>query len=286
MAELNTYGDLKKVIKAISLKQKGEKVGNVALGVITGLIPGMDAAKSTFDFIKAAVSKPDTKKTKTWLDRLDVDDDMSKIVDDSIENGFMQAIAKSIESEPDEKQLEPDFNMNAKMVNYIKDKHNGRTIIGIKESKMPKYNLEALSPDEKTKLQEYIESIKEIKKEISKMLNKASKPKEEGEGGNVSSGMVYKFEEAEEPTAEKPLKFRFMPNNDSPTDLRVSITKKIKSLLKKDPELPQTLKKNSGSSGMPRTDFEFSVPTGEKYRFYYAGGDNPKGGLYYITPVK
>jgi len=35
MAELNTYGDLKKVIKAISLKQKGEKIGNVALNFKT-----------------------------------------------------------------------------------------------------------------------------------------------------------------------------------------------------------------------------------------------------------
>jgi hypothetical protein len=133
--ELNTYGDLKKVIKAIALKQKGEKIGNVALGTLMGFIPGAETAKTTFDFIKAAISKPDTKKTKTWLDKLDIDDEMSAIVDDTVENGFMQMMSKTIESKPDTQQLEPDFNMNAKMVKYLEDKYEGRTVAGIQENK-------------------------------------------------------------------------------------------------------------------------------------------------------
>ena len=94
--ELNTYGDLKKVIKAITRKQKGEKVGGVALGTLMGFIPGADVALTTFDFIRAATSKPDTKKTKTWLDKLDIDDEMSAIVDDTVENGFMQMMSKTV----------------------------------------------------------------------------------------------------------------------------------------------------------------------------------------------
>jgi len=133
--ELNTYGDLKKVIKAIALKQKGEKIGNIALGTLMGFIPGAEAAKTTFDFIKAAISKPDTKKTNTWLDKLDIDDEMSAIVDNTVENGFMQMITKSIESESDDKPLEPNFNMNEKMVNYLKNTYKGRTVAGIKENK-------------------------------------------------------------------------------------------------------------------------------------------------------
>ena len=134
MAELNTYGDLKKVIKSISLKQKGEKIGSVALDTIVGLIPGAGAAKTTFDFVRAAFKKPDDKKTNTWLDKLDIDDQMSAIVDDTVENGFMQAMAKSIEAESDTTPLEPDFNMNAKMVNYLKQQYGGRTVAGIKEN--------------------------------------------------------------------------------------------------------------------------------------------------------
>ena len=56
--ELNTYGDLKKVIRAIALKQKGEKIGDIALGTLIGFIPGAEAAKTTFDFVRAIFSDP------------------------------------------------------------------------------------------------------------------------------------------------------------------------------------------------------------------------------------
>jgi len=133
--ELNTYGDLKKVIKSIALKQKGEKIGNIALGTLMGFIPGAEAAKTTFEFIRAAISKPDSKKTNTWLDKLDIDDSMSAIVDDTVENGFMQMMSKTIESKSDTQPLEPNFNMNAEMVNYLKDTYKGRTVAGISEEK-------------------------------------------------------------------------------------------------------------------------------------------------------
>ena len=136
MAELNTYGDLKKAIKIISLKQKGEKIGQVAIDTILGVVPGIGAAKTTFDFVRAAFAKPDTKKTNTWLDKLDIDDEMSSIVDDTVENGFLKTIANSIDQESDDKPLESDFNMNAKMVDYLKRTYGGRTVTGITENTM------------------------------------------------------------------------------------------------------------------------------------------------------
>ena len=138
--ELKTYGDLKKLIQGISRQQKGEKIlskgKEVALDTLLGFIPFASAAKTTFDFMRAAISKPDGKKTDTWLDKLDIDDDMSKIVDDTVENGFMQMMAKTIEGESDTKPLEQDFNMNAKMVDYLKTHYGGRTVAGIKENKI------------------------------------------------------------------------------------------------------------------------------------------------------
>ena len=136
MAELNTYGDLKKVIKSVSNKQKLGKLGDVSLDVAIGLLPGGGLAKTTFDFIKAAFSKPDTKKTNSWLDKLDIDDEMSAIVDDTVENGFLKMVAKTIESERDDTPLEQDFNMNQKMVDYLKKEYGGRTVTGIKEFEM------------------------------------------------------------------------------------------------------------------------------------------------------
>ena len=145
MANLETYGDLKKLISGISKQQKGEKIiskgKEFALDQILGLIPGASNAKTAFDFIKTAISKPDAKKTNTWLDKLDVDDDMSKIVDDTVENGFMQAMAKSIESEQDTKPLEDDFNMNAKMIDYLKKTYSGRTVSGIQENDLTQFNM-------------------------------------------------------------------------------------------------------------------------------------------------
>ena len=59
---------------------------------------------------------------------------MSKIVDDTVENGFLQLQAKIFNSEPDDKPLEDDFNMNKKMVDYLKDNYSNRTITGISKS--------------------------------------------------------------------------------------------------------------------------------------------------------
>jgi len=148
MANLETYGDLKKLINTIKLKQKGQKIiskgKEFALDQVLGLIPGASNAKTVFDFVKTAISKPDTKKTGTWLDKLDIDDDMSAIVDDTVENGFMQAMADTIQNEPDNKSLEDDFNMNQKMVDYLRDKYEQRTITGIKENMKTQQQLRKL----------------------------------------------------------------------------------------------------------------------------------------------
>ena len=133
--DLKTYGDLKKAIKDISLKQKGEKIAGIGIDTIIGTIPVLGNIKTGYDLVKAFVTAPDTKKTKTWLDKLQIDDEMSAIVDDTVENGFMKAMAAAIEAEPDNKSLEQDFNMNAKLVNYLKNQYKGRTVTGIQENK-------------------------------------------------------------------------------------------------------------------------------------------------------
>jgi hypothetical protein len=136
--ELKTYGELKKLIKLISLKQKGEKIisqgKELALDQLLGLIPGASNAKTAFDFLTSAFKKPDTVKTNTWLDKLDIDDKMSAIVDDTVENGFLQFLSKTLEAAPDEKPLQPDFNMNKQMGDYLQKNYSGRFVAGIKES--------------------------------------------------------------------------------------------------------------------------------------------------------
>ena len=138
MITLETYGDLKKLIDNIKLKQKGQKIiskgKEFALDQVLGFIPGASNAKSLYDLIKVASNVPDTKKSKSWLGKLDLDDDMKAIIDDTVENGFLQSIADAIQNEPDNKPLEDNFNMNQKMIDYLKGKYNQRTITGIGEN--------------------------------------------------------------------------------------------------------------------------------------------------------
>lgn len=141
--ELKNYGDLKKVLKAISLKQKGEKIisqgKEIAIDTLLGLIPGAGTAKTVLGFLKAAVKKPDTKKTSTWLDRLDIDDKVSQIVDDTIENQFMDAMAKKIEQEADDKELGDDFNMNTELQQWLSNTYDKRTVTFMKEQILKGY---------------------------------------------------------------------------------------------------------------------------------------------------
>ena len=55
---------------------------------------------------------------------------------------------------------------------------------------MSKLNLENLTIEEKEKLKEYVNSIKEIKKEIGKLIKKGGTHNmREEEGGNKSTGL-------------------------------------------------------------------------------------------------
>jgi len=168
---MKTYGDLKKAVKIIKLKQKGAKIGDLAVDVALDLIPGMGAAKSTYDFLSAAFRKPDIKKTKSWLDKLDIDDEVEAIVDDTVENGFLKALSQTFDSEPDDKPLEQDFNMNQKMVDYLKNKYEGRTVTGIQENMNMKKRFQKLAGIKEQEQQKpevkLSPSIKTISKDLS-----------------------------------------------------------------------------------------------------------------------
>ena len=173
--ELKTYGDLKKAITTIARQQKGEKIvsqgKSFALDQVLGLIPGASNAKTMFDFVKTIVKKPDTKKTTTWLDKLDIDDKVSSIVDDTVENGFMQSMAKSIEGEDDAKALEPDFNMNIKLQDYLKANYNNRTV-----SMMEQYNKQVAIKNKQKRIR------KAIREHVKRLLQEADPPRLDPQG--------------------------------------------------------------------------------------------------------
>jgi hypothetical protein len=124
---LRTFGDLKAVINRVKSKQKIGNVANVAANVaidgIIGLVPGLASAKTVFDFFKAATARSDTQKTKSFIDQLDVDDAMSKIVDDTIENEFLQNIEKIINAYPNATPIPANWNMTNELVKFLRNKY-------------------------------------------------------------------------------------------------------------------------------------------------------------------
>lgn len=133
---LETYGDLKKAVNVIKTAAVGSKLGGVAVSVVTSILTlglanvAQTAIGSSLDLFKAFYNRPDSKKTGTWLDKLDVDDNFSKIVDDNVEDAFLKFISDVINREPDDKPLEPNFNMNQKLIEYLSQHYGNRTLTG------------------------------------------------------------------------------------------------------------------------------------------------------------
>ena len=76
------------------LKQKIQKdaLKDTGAGLILNLIPGAGSIKTAFNLVKTLYKLPDDKRTNTGLDNLQVDDQVSAVVDDRIENQFLQEI--------------------------------------------------------------------------------------------------------------------------------------------------------------------------------------------------
>ena len=129
---VKTFGDLSKIIQSISLKRTGKAVADqavdFALSQALGLVPGGSNIKTAFDFLKAVTKKPDTKKTNSVLDKLDIDDDISKIVDDTVETAFLQHVQELLSKHSPTEAIPNDWNMTKELIEYIKKTYNGRSL--------------------------------------------------------------------------------------------------------------------------------------------------------------
>jgi len=125
---LNTYGDLRKQLElAKAAKNKNEFKG-FALGLALDAV-GLGAIKSGVDLIKNIYSLPDDKKTNSVLDTfLNVDDQIGAIVDDSVENRFLNSFIKYVQEQPEERLLKDD-NVTQKLLDYLADQYQGRTAV-------------------------------------------------------------------------------------------------------------------------------------------------------------
>ena len=92
-------------------------------------------------------------------------------------------------------------------MNYMDPVTYSKKILSLMENEMPtveetipvkgpmsmKERVSKLTPDEKQKLEEYMDALKEIKKEVYELLHKDTIK----EGGNMSSGLKMQVEEEE-----------------------------------------------------------------------------------------
>ena len=127
-----TIGDLRQALKRIIVSKKGGKVldvaKDVAAGAILDAIPGAATVKSLFDLVKPMYNQPDERKTNTSLDRLNIDDDVAAIVDDTVEDNFLKDLSKTIEQLPDTTPVS-NIDMTKALGNYISKKYNKRTVV-------------------------------------------------------------------------------------------------------------------------------------------------------------
>ena len=130
---IETVGDLKALVKAATSKKKQDQgkaaFKDLTTGFIADLLPGAGTIKGGFDALKAMYSMPDKKRTGTALDYLDVDDPVSGIVDDNVENRFLKSVADKLEGLPDDTKL-IDFNITKQLASFIKKEFEDRTVVG------------------------------------------------------------------------------------------------------------------------------------------------------------
>lgn len=131
--EFETVGDLRKAIsqatKTKNLKDIGKSGVEVASSVsdasTLGVLPVLRL------LWKKSQKDPGLAKSNPVLNKLMIDPEVSKVVDDKIEGRFLQDIAKAIEGKNDNERLE-DMDMTRLLAKYIKKDYDG-TVVKPKE---------------------------------------------------------------------------------------------------------------------------------------------------------
>jgi hypothetical protein len=130
--ELNTVGDLRKTIRDYRAMETGKEVGKKAVEMAVEQIPGVNnlfsiwkGVKDTKDMIGKLYGAEDDVKSNTGMDKLNVDDDVSKIIDDRLEQAFLNDLLKSIEQMDDNDPI-PD--VNEKLETFLKNKFNQHSV--------------------------------------------------------------------------------------------------------------------------------------------------------------
>lgn len=130
--QINTVGEMLKVIKLFRQAKAGKKTAIGALEwladqipVINNIVGILRGAKNAREQLQALYGLDDKFKTNTGLDKINVDDDISTIVDDPIETAFLNYFIQKLETyDPNE----PIPNVDAEIKKWLAMNFNGKTI--------------------------------------------------------------------------------------------------------------------------------------------------------------
>ena len=133
-----TFGDLKKII-AVYAKEEGDKksikkrkdLGKSAIKLALDFIPFVGAAATTVEIIGKLMNIDDDKKPKGFAGKLDIDDDVSRIVADNLEVDFLNWFVSYMEDKDDNEKI-GNFDMTEKLSEFLAQKNNNRSIAGYK----------------------------------------------------------------------------------------------------------------------------------------------------------
>jgi len=117
-AELQTVGQLKKLIQIHRAKEAGKEAGKMAAEKAIEQIPFVSnvfsvwrGIKDTKEMLGKLYGAGDDFRTNTALDKLSIDDNVSKIVDDPIEIAFLNYLMKDYFAQADDNDPLPDLNV-------------------------------------------------------------------------------------------------------------------------------------------------------------------------------
>jgi len=128
--EPETFGDLKKILNAIVLsqgnKEKAKKeLTKAGIDMAIDFIPYGSALKSVGGLIKKLMSTNDESRPNNFLGNLDIDDQISLIVDNDLEEKFVEYVTKKINEKSDDEKLRG-FTMTSELNNFLKKNFKGR----------------------------------------------------------------------------------------------------------------------------------------------------------------
>ncbi len=130
--QLQTVGSVLSMIQKFRQAKAGGEAGKKILDMALEQVPGvsniwsmMKASKDAKDMISTLYGMDDKFQSNSGLDKLNIDDDISKIVDDKVEAAFLNFLINKLQS------MNPDAPMpdaTIEIQNFLASKFNKNTV--------------------------------------------------------------------------------------------------------------------------------------------------------------